>query len=1393
MSVQEQRPLALDLPASSESSDSRVAISPSLLATTNYGAQIAYNYGSISNYFCSLSGSDETHECHFPDISPKNGSVGDLLYRRIKTAREFYSSKHWAKAKDLFYDVLGAPCATLDVVERSLLQYNLGHVHFALGDFYHVERYADAAEELRYFILTRDQQDDSGAEQVTAAQLWLGLTFERLDSHDIAKDQLSDVFEARTQSLGPEHLDTLACRHHLANFLYKRKAYLEAHEHFKALLLVEDNLSGPEKEEATRTRCMLAFCLAKVERYEEAEPHLQRALARMDPKSRFSLDETCDTGLVCFWFGRISLKKETRHSVDQAAHMFQRALTLISRYMQLRNEELGEPSIKNNHGGQGDEDNLQDELIGCRCYLAHTMRFQGQLIAAEQAYRQILDPADAVSQEYLVASRLGLADCLKLQKKPTEAKAVLEEVVSIGIALFRLRQFDSARSQFQLSMDTEKQLGSTRLLFESECWLSWSLCEVGSYEEAEIHLLPAFTQMPARKDSHSRGFEDFFLGFSHFYQGRIALHRRRNISEASRNLQLALGEISRFHGLDSPIYLECRYYLSYSLVMQNDYSQARQMFEELQRSQCSEEPLPDILFILVPFWLGQISRWRGSRKDAEHNYSKCLASLHGDSLPLHSSISAAQVRYYHAKSLFRLGRIDESARIAREILAELDRGDANNDQDNLRDTSRELLSWCLHKTENFKEACDHLMPAIEQSPQGTLFLSSKAILIDCLSEVGRHDEATPYLLRLETELDMVESSSRSVVNSIVSYWLGRRAFRNRKRGQGQPSQHFTDAQKWLVRLQGARWAHMRMECQHFHARCQLRDKKRVEAEGKFRGLALQQYESGNRAYAVDNQHWLGRSLIHQGMDTAAIPVLEKIITDKESGKLEVDAVALSHKYLGYCHFIQSRFEQAKLHYDQAPLEILDQESNAPNARFCLAKCNFNLGLYEVGAFGKARKQLLHVLEKYQELKQSNTENILLTRLFAARSLVGLGRNTHARTELERLVIEPWYQSRPSDETIMLAQYDLARIAYQIKDWAHALELFQAALLKHETVHGNKSTLDVEQCQRYLALALQAAGQAEEATKLYRKILDEQPDEIAKPPRHMLLDVQICLSRTLYCFDKRHGSECHEPPEPTEDDEEWPRTPTGPSHPYSVRRQILLADLSFHLSDFMRAEEVYTKLLTLMESSDEARRDTPVPIAYLRSALAVTLSKLERADEARALAATALEVDCPKAHHCRSLEGFDEAFPEFISSNLETSDSASKARSCASCKRLAKNATRHISSEINDPMHPKLAKTQRSSLTVPRASSAEIKQVEGSATPQSKTSRAASPGQPLGAKSSPPSPINLGSQTSVTTESGSSAEQSPEAQAKNQVSRLSIRDSLAPEQKDDNAGLCADDD
>lgn len=301
---------------------------------------------------------------------------------------------------------------------------------------------------------------------------------------------------------------------------------------------------------------------------------------------------------------------------------------------------------------KGNDDDLQDELVGCRCYLAHAMLLQGQIVAAEQVYRQILETINVTKRDYIVASRNGLAKCILAQRKPLEAKEILEDFIRaetiskgcrhtgddigacittlgdihmklsnhteardcyqravdavpetpsihynwtrfcLATAFFTLREFDKAcpifHDVYKCAIEGGKY--SRTQMFEAECWLSWCLCEVGKFDEAEGHLRPVFSIMSAAADGPPAAIEDFYLGKGHFYKGRSALHRH-NITGAIEHLRLGLGKLGRLRGPDDPTYLECQYYLGWSFVSQKNQSEASRIFEDLQKSNVSVEPV----------------------------------------------------------------------------------------------------------------------------------------------------------------------------------------------------------------------------------------------------------------------------------------------------------------------------------------------------------------------------------------------------------------------------------------------------------------------------------------------------------------------------------------------------------------------------------------------------------------------------------------------------------------------------------------------------------------------------------------------------------------------------------------------------------------------------------
>jgi tetratricopeptide (TPR) repeat protein len=999
---------------------------------TNYGSQVEYNYGTISNYFCH--GSDGTHQCDFPIVSQPNNTQGSL-YSKIEKARGLYKSRRWTDAKILFYEVLHTQYPLPAATDRILIQYHLAHAHFALAEFfdaarqfqdvvdiheernenpdkgvrdsrywlarsfYHLERYEEASTELQIFVLTSEESDKLGAEQATTGRLWLGLTFERLKLYEDAKDQLKIAFDTRVRISGPQDLDTLACRHHLANFLYKQKSFLEAQEHFDALLQAEERLSGPEKAEAVQTRCMLAFCLAKLQRYDEAEPHLQRVLTRMDSIAPWHMTraEVRDTGLVCYWLGRFNLRKDQGHLMEEAGHQFQRALNCITDAT--ANEEDEHINTVNKS-----KNDLQEEFIDCRRCLAITMCHQGQFAGAEQTFRQVIDALDGTNMDKLIAGRFGLASSLIGQRKFTEAKSTLEEFVTaktpienshhtgedlsgclhllgvayqelhryqeardcfqrvvdivpdspdlhhtrsqywLGLTLFEMDEFESATKHFQKVYDISTQHLPSRLQYTSRFWLAWSMCEMGRFEEAEPHLRPTFTMFPSPEKEPVPG-SDFILGRSHYYIGRIVSYQK-DMKEAAKHYRIALPMLRRNFGPDNPTYLQCRYHLAYSLFKLLEYGEARPIFVELMNIESQHTIIQDLRLILAPYWLGRIAHLQKKPQDSAEYFAKCLEGLGSKTiLPLHPTISVGNIQYHHAHCLYNIGKLDECITKMSKTLDNVQEPDIDSE---LLVLGRWLLGRCLYFTKKYSEASEYLRLTLTEYESkfgydGPQTLLARVYLADSLCELQRYAEADPLLINTAAQQAASPGTEEGLIKAIGGYWLGRRSF---DRGQVKEAEgHFNSTRTLLAANRSKNWDHMRIDCRHFLARIQQRKGQYSEAENVFGELAKQQYESGELPHAVENQYWFGFCLYYQNKLIVAQPVLQKILDDNQEARFTKHLFPSCQFLIGHCLFRQQKIREAK-HLFETALEYPAKFPTKFRTRFFLAQSNHRLGLYE---------------------------------------------------------------------------------------------------------------------------------------------------------------------------------------------------------------------------------------------------------------------------------------------------------------------------------------------------------------------------------------------------------------------------------------------------------------
>jgi len=1233
-------------------------------ATTNYGNQVAFNNGSISNYFCTNS-DDTTHQCPLP-----KGSTESRLSNKIERARELYKSRRWKEAKVLFYEVLHTRDLTLTGTERLLIQYNLARSYFALEEFseavdhfqklvdicnernetpeesisdsrywlarsfYHLKRYEKASTELQRFISTQDQQ------QATTGRLWLGKTFERLELYDEAKEQLERAFKTRSQILGSEHLDTLACQHHLANFLYKRKAFLKAQEQFDALLRAENRLSGPEKAEAVKTRCMLAFCLAKLERYDEAEPHLELVLASMDSYSQRTAEELRDTGLICYWRGCIGLHNGRMHP-DEAGHLFQRALNYITNAM------------ANN---KNDNDDLQDELIDCRRRLAISMYRQNRFAGAEQTFRQIIDGGDENKQDDLIASRYGLASSLIARGKFTEAKSILEEIPTImspiencrytgedlaaciqmlgqaynglnqrreagecfqrivdsvpktpnkyysisqrdlAIVLFELQEFESACTHFQEVYDTatkyfplEHQLANV-----TRFWLAWSLCELGHFDEAEAHLQPTFTEFPElEKGPISR--LNFVLGRSHYYMGRIVSHQIDR-KEAERHFRIALPMLGGRFGRDDPTYLQCRYHLACSLFGLHKHSEARQIFEELLNSKSEHNIIQDIRLILAPYWLGRISNLQRKPQDPDQFFAKCLNALGSKPLPLHPTISTSSVQYQYALGLYRYNKMEECAEMVRKSLAyQLDLN-AGNESCLLK---RWLLSRCLYFTEKYDEACEHLKLTVtayeDKYGNDDLHTSlARAYLVDSLCERKHYIEAEPILTTVASQQGASPGTEQELIKAIGTYWLGRRAYNDAKWEEAKG--RFGTAQTLLASSRDKPWDRLRFGCRHFLARIKLKNKQYAEAESIFQELARQQYASGDINYAIDNQYYLSISLRCQMKYESAISVLHKILDDDKEGRFIDNGVTLCHYQVGYCLYRVNKFTEAKSQLEIA-LEC-HQFSEKFEARRFLGQCNYQLSLFE-----ESRADFQSLLKDLEGHKDS--KSVFLCQFWLGKTHFELKNWDDACIYL----LDALESSKKGWSYVLDSQYFLARAQFEAANYTDALFYFQSIC----DTHKDNMSSRISDSHYYLGLTLFELGQFKLSKE---RLLVAQARQQKRKNSKMLEIIGYQIARCNVKLDILTTAQ-------SEFESVLPffknRSATGDQT--VVHIQYELAFIAYRQKNWKEALELFQEAL---RNHETVHINSSLNVLQCQQYLAATLHELQRYDEALRLYQQVLE-------------------------------------------------------------------------------------------------------------------------------------------------------------------------
>ncbi|KAI1165040.1 TPR-like protein [Nemania serpens] len=1050
-------------PAEPDSQESAL----STMAVTNYGSQIKFNYGTISNYFC-----HHDHQSTFPSSTV---SLSSQLHTKLQTGCALYKSERYIEAKVLFYEVLHAQDSDLSADALLAVQYDLARVHFALSEYsdaarnfdnimkahekergqegdetdsslrdsrfwlarslFHLEKYDDASMHLQLFVVAQVKLD---TQQVTKARLWLGLTFERQELYDYARQELEMAHSLLVTEFGSEHLETLASRHHLANFFYKQKSFLKALGHFRELLEVEERMSGPEKAEAIKTRCMVALCLGQLGRLREAEPHLQQLVPRMELDPNFKSNELEDAGLMYFWLGSIMMRERHPRSDSKASTLLHRALDSLS---------------TNQH--------LKEEFAQCQMCLAEIAQRQGHFSQAEHTIRQTLPILGTAKEGDSLRGHYALAESLFHQRKVTEAQQTLEDALSdqnasegrldclhlLGITHRKLNNLDRAQQCFQqvvdntpmdpkaLSIDSRSMLGIVfceledfesarkhlqhaqqlinilsirrhhveRTDPEIDATLGWALCALKLFEEAEPQLRPIL----AIRSQLKRSSGDRLLGRTYLCLGQISFHRN-SFREAYGYLESALPMIARYFGVNERLYLECRYNIACCHIKMGNYIKAKPIFEELLENKCEHVFARDVRSILAPFWLSHIC-FKMSRRieDAEEYGRRALEAL-GDN---HScqGVQRKEVIFHRARSLYWTQREEavEECRALMQQVVENEPSDIDEERQMFVGKYGAWLAWCRdliarcnHHTRRFEEAYNMFqisIPAIERyyGYDGVECALSRSYWADCLGELGRFEEAEPFLIdvaakRLKNE-DGKDNWREAQIKAIGLFWLGRQAF---SKGRfGTAAEKFHHARRLWPSTRKRFWDFRSFDCRYFLACIDIEQKRHKDGQASLTELLRQQQEAGYISGAADSRYMLAVSLDSQNRKSSlqtAKDVYQQIIDDNQEGNFKKNLIPRSFHLRGLCIFYEGNYQEAEIHFQQA----IDSPLNWFTSIYYKGRCLYHMGMYSdaVSWFSTAVEI---------ETCTPRPSQILDCLYWAGRSHIGLGSWLEAKEKLHR--------------------------------------------------------------------------------------------------------------------------------------------------------------------------------------------------------------------------------------------------------------------------------------------------------------------------------------------------------------------------------------------------------
>lgn len=225
------------------------------------------------------------HQSRFAEAEP---ALRDALERRLRVLGENDNPTA------ITLNVLGVLCLytgrpeeardlltkSLDIHERTsgpehpdTLQTlaNLGGVYRQLKEYEQAEKHIRRAWELNRRVLGPEH-----AGTLAVASL-LSTVLGNLERHDERRALLMETFEAQSRTLGANHMDTLVTRLNMARTIFDQGNYANAEASVREVMAQWD-AQYPAHWITGLSHTVLARCLVKLERHEEAEPELLRAV-----------------------------------------------------------------------------------------------------------------------------------------------------------------------------------------------------------------------------------------------------------------------------------------------------------------------------------------------------------------------------------------------------------------------------------------------------------------------------------------------------------------------------------------------------------------------------------------------------------------------------------------------------------------------------------------------------------------------------------------------------------------------------------------------------------------------------------------------------------------------------------------------------------------------------------------------------------------------------------------------------------------------------------------------------------------------------------------------------------------------------------------------------------